>query len=117
MLVPVVPAGGPRGLDVHRHLVLKGTVQGAYIKGASRSFSRPRVSNDNPQAEAQFKIAEQDLILRVAQAYFDVLIAQDSVQLAEAQKSAELAAKDAKKTEAAGPAAAPENASNAALSA
>ncbi len=40
------------------------------------------------QAEAQFKIAEQDLILRVAQAYFDVLIAQDSVQLAEAQKVA-----------------------------
>ena len=40
------------------------------------------------QAEAQFKIAEQDLILRVAEAYFDVLIAQDSVQLAEAQKIA-----------------------------
>jgi outer membrane protein len=40
------------------------------------------------QTEAQFKAAEQDLILRVAQAYFDVLIAQDSVQLAEAQKSA-----------------------------
>ena len=40
------------------------------------------------QAEAQFKIAEQDLILRVAQSYFDVLIAQDSVQLAEAQKTA-----------------------------
>ena len=40
------------------------------------------------QAEAQFKIAEQDLILRVAQAYFDVLIAQDSVQLAETQKTA-----------------------------
>jgi len=40
------------------------------------------------QAEAQFKIAEQDLMLRVAQTYFDVLIAQDSVQLAEAQKTA-----------------------------
>jgi len=40
------------------------------------------------QSEAQFKIAEQDLVLRVAQAYFDVLIAQDSVQLAEAQKNA-----------------------------
>lgn len=40
------------------------------------------------QAEAQFVLAEQDLILRVAQAYFDVLIAQDSVQLAEAQKTA-----------------------------
>lgn len=40
------------------------------------------------QADLQFKSAEQDLILRVAQAYFDVLVAQDSVQLAEAQKTA-----------------------------
>lgn len=40
------------------------------------------------QAEAQYKIAEQDLVLRVAQAYFDVLIAQDSVQLVGAQKTA-----------------------------
>jgi outer membrane protein len=40
------------------------------------------------QTEAQFKLAEQDLVLRVAQAYFDVLIAQDSVQLAAAQKTA-----------------------------
>jgi len=40
------------------------------------------------QAEAQFRIAEQDLMLRVAQAYFDVLIAQDSVQLVAAQKAA-----------------------------
>ncbi|MDX8386629.1 MAG: TolC family outer membrane protein [Gallionella sp.] len=40
------------------------------------------------QSEAQFKIAEQELILRVAQAYFDVLIAKDSVLLVEAQKKA-----------------------------
>ncbi|HXU92217.1 MAG TPA: TolC family outer membrane protein [Gallionella sp.] len=40
------------------------------------------------QTEAQFMVAEQDLILRVAQAYFDVLIAQDGVRLAEAQKTA-----------------------------
>ena len=40
------------------------------------------------QSEAQYKIAAQDLMLRVAQAYFDVLIAQDSVQLVEAQKTA-----------------------------
>ena len=40
------------------------------------------------QADVQFKAAEHDLILRVAQAYFDVLMAQDSVQLAEAQKTA-----------------------------
>lgn len=40
------------------------------------------------QADAQFKNAENDLILRVAKAYFDVLIAQDSVELAGAQKAA-----------------------------
>ncbi len=40
------------------------------------------------QSEAQFKNAEQDLIIRSAQAYFDVLAAQDAVNLAEAQKTA-----------------------------
>ncbi len=39
-------------------------------------------------AEAQYRTAEQDLVLRTAQAYFDVLIAEDSVQLAQAQKVA-----------------------------
>ncbi|MDD4911796.1 MAG: TolC family outer membrane protein [Sideroxydans sp.] len=39
-------------------------------------------------SEAQFKLAEQDVILRSAQAYFDVLIAQDTVQLTAAQKTA-----------------------------
>jgi len=40
------------------------------------------------QTDAQFKNAEQDLILRVAQAYFDVLSAQDAVNLSAAQKTA-----------------------------
>ena len=40
------------------------------------------------QAEAQFNVARQDLIVRVAQAYFDVLLAQDNVTLAGAQKAA-----------------------------
>jgi len=40
------------------------------------------------QAEATFASAQQDLILRVAQAYFDVLLAQDNVALSEAQKVA-----------------------------
>lgn len=40
------------------------------------------------QAVLQLKVAEQDLMLRVAQAYFDVLIAQDSVGLVNAQKTA-----------------------------
>lgn len=39
-------------------------------------------------AEAQFRSAQQDVILRSAQAYFDVLIAQDTVQLTIAQKAA-----------------------------
>jgi outer membrane protein len=40
------------------------------------------------QADAQFALAAQDLIVRVAQAYFDVLLAQDSVAFAAAQKVA-----------------------------
>lgn len=40
------------------------------------------------QAEAQFGQATQDLILRVAQAYFDVLAAQDTLALVRAQKTA-----------------------------
>ncbi|MDP2155732.1 MAG: TolC family outer membrane protein, partial [Sulfuricella sp.] len=40
------------------------------------------------QAEAQFAVARQDLIVRVAQAYFDVLLGQDNVALAGAQKAA-----------------------------
>lgn len=40
------------------------------------------------QADAQFALATQDLVLRVAQAYFDVLLAEDSVAFAAAQKAA-----------------------------
>jgi outer membrane protein len=40
------------------------------------------------QAEATFGQAAQDLMLRVAQAYFDVLAAQDSLGLVRAQKAA-----------------------------
>ena len=40
------------------------------------------------QAEAAFRQAEQDLVLRVAQAYFDVQVAESNVTLAGAQKAA-----------------------------
>ena len=40
------------------------------------------------QADAQLALAAQDLVLRVAQAYFDVLLAQDNVAFAGAQKTA-----------------------------
>ncbi|MCH8619988.1 TolC family outer membrane protein [Undibacterium sp. TS12] len=39
-------------------------------------------------SEAQFEQARQDLIVRVAQAYFDVLAAQDTLETLRAQKSA-----------------------------
>ncbi|MEW5789472.1 MAG: TolC family outer membrane protein [Pseudomonadota bacterium] len=38
--------------------------------------------------DQQFKVAEQDLLLRVATAYFDVLLAQDALATAQAQKKA-----------------------------
>jgi len=40
------------------------------------------------QAEAQYGLARQDLIVRVAQAYFDVLLAQENLATARAQKIA-----------------------------
>lgn len=40
------------------------------------------------QAQAQFKQAEHDLILRVTQAYFDILVAQESIEVADKQLKA-----------------------------
>ncbi|MCX7174906.1 MAG: TolC family outer membrane protein [Proteobacteria bacterium] len=40
------------------------------------------------QAEAQYGLARQDLIVRVAQAYFDVLLAKESLATAQSQKTA-----------------------------
>ena len=39
-------------------------------------------------AQAQLKVAEQELIVRISQAYFDVLTAQESLNFVQAQKSA-----------------------------
>ena len=67
--------------------------------GVSLSVSQPLYRRQNlvvyeqaltqvEQADAQLALAAQDLLLRVAQTYFDVLLAQDSVAFAEAQKTA-----------------------------
>jgi outer membrane protein len=40
------------------------------------------------QAAAQYETAEQDLLVRVSQAYFDVLTSEDSLELVQAQKKA-----------------------------
>ena len=47
-----------------------------------------QAKNQVSQAEATFLQADQDLILRVAQAYFDILLAENNVLLAAAQKTA-----------------------------
>lgn len=67
--------------------------------GASLAFSKPvydmasavardRLHREAEQAQALFDQARQDLMLRVARAYFDVLLAQDNLKLATAQEQA-----------------------------
>ncbi|MDH4093987.1 MAG: TolC family outer membrane protein [Betaproteobacteria bacterium] len=80
------------------------TVQPSYERtvdtyGYSLTFTQPIYRRQNwlqadqgelqaRQAELQYNQAHQDLILRTAQAYFDVLAAQDTLALVRAQKAA-----------------------------
>ncbi len=75
------------------------TLRDARSYGYSLSFSQPIFRMQNvyqynqseyqvKQAEATFGQAGQDLIVRAAQAYFDVLAAQDTLALLQAQKTA-----------------------------
>ncbi len=50
------------------------------------SFEQGKISAE--LAQAQLALAEQDLIVRVSQAYFDVLAASDSLEFVKAQKAA-----------------------------
>jgi outer membrane protein len=52
------------------------------------AVARDRLHREAEQARAVYDQARQDLILRVARAYFDVLLAQDNLQLAKAQEQA-----------------------------
>jgi outer membrane protein len=74
-------------------------VRDARAYGGSLNFSQPIYRKQNfiqydeagyqvKQAEASFSQASQDLIVRVAQAYFDVLAARDTLELVGAQKAA-----------------------------
>ncbi|SMC29716.1 outer membrane protein [Andreprevotia lacus DSM 23236] len=55
---------------------------------ADLSASKDQLLKQSDLAELQYSAAEQDLILRVARAYFDVLEAEAKVELAVAQKQA-----------------------------
>lgn len=78
---------------------LPGGDSGAASNGATLSATQPLFRKQNmvqyEQSKQQvrivglqLKVAEQDLILRVAQAYFDVLQSQDNIAFINAQKSA-----------------------------
>lgn len=59
-------------------------VQPLYKHGSF--VERRRAKGAVTQAEANFRVAEQELILAVAQSYFNVLSARDSLEFAEAEK-------------------------------
>ena len=85
--------------EPHNSALGAATLRDARSYGYSLSFSQPIYRKQNSlqydqaefqvkQAEATFAQAGQDLVVRVAQAYFDVLAAQDTLALVQAQKIA-----------------------------
>ena len=85
--------------DPHSPSTIPNTLRDGRSYGYSLSFSQPLFRMQNiyqynqsefqvKQAEAVFGQAAQDLIVRTAQAYFDVLAAQDTLALVQAQKTA-----------------------------
>ncbi|WP_053936813.1 TolC family outer membrane protein [Amantichitinum ursilacus] len=58
------------------------------VYDVSVSAGSTQLQKEAAQAQVQWRQAQQDLVLRVAQAYFDVLAAQQKITLAEAQKQA-----------------------------
>ncbi|MBC7803602.1 MAG: TolC family protein, partial [Candidatus Parcubacteria bacterium] len=85
--------------EPHNSAVGAATLRDARSHGYSLSFSQPIFRRQNSlqysqsefqvrQAEATFGQAGQDLAVRAAQAYFDVLAAQDTLALVQAQKAA-----------------------------
>jgi outer membrane protein len=77
------PSGTSRFINTGAAITL---VQPLYRQNNWQVYSQSELQV--AQTDAQFKNAEQDLIIRSAQAYFDVLAAQDAVNLADAQKTA-----------------------------
>jgi outer membrane protein len=55
------------------------------IYNAAAFVTRDQFKKQALQAQVQYRLAEQDLILRVAKAYFDVLLAKENVALSGAQ--------------------------------
>ncbi len=65
-----------------------GVVWSKPIYDASASATRNRLHREAEQARVQYLQAEQDLMLRVARSYFDVLLARENLSLATSQQEA-----------------------------
>ena len=65
-----------------------GIVWSKPLYDAASSATRDRLHREAEQARVQYLQAEQDLMLRVARAYFDVLLARENLTLATAQQQA-----------------------------
>ena len=102
LLLPQINAGGSYSrvkLDVNEPQPFGGFSTVYNTRGYTLSLSQPLFRWANFQqyeqgklsvvfAEAQFAQAQQDLVVRVAQAYFDVLYSEDSINYIVAQKAA-----------------------------
>ncbi|MBB3220402.1 TolC family outer membrane protein [Pseudoduganella umbonata] len=83
----VTPPGGIKvENDSHQNIYTLSLSQPLFDYAAWQAYEQSKLSQ--AFAEVQFAQVQQDLILRVAQAYFDVLTAQDNLASIQAQKSA-----------------------------
>ncbi|MES2324244.1 MAG: TolC family outer membrane protein [Pseudomonadota bacterium] len=82
--LPMVVAGGGSDVRVTSHTL--SLTQPLFRWNNWQTYQQSKLLQ--AIAEAQFAQAQQDLITRVAQAYFDVLAAQDTLELNRAQKTA-----------------------------
>lgn len=80
------PVGVKGDADNHQNFYNLTLSQPLFDYAAWQSYEQSKLSQ--AQAEVQFAQARQDVIVRVAQAYFDVLTAQDNLASIQAQKSA-----------------------------
>ncbi len=104
LLLPTLNLSGDSTyIDINTQLrgpsVLQGGPRAYNSKGITVTLTQPLFRKQNidqyleakselAQSDAQLDVAGQDLIMRVSQAYFDVLAAQDNVVFAGAQKAA-----------------------------
>jgi len=102
LLLPTVSASGftqMNNIDIDYRGALPAATRDGNTNGYSLSLTQPLFNWQSimlyreagfkvAQAEAVFGQATQDLIVRVAQAYFDVLASQDSLAFIQAQKTA-----------------------------